>query len=180
MIISVDEFRQYFKTDDTDAVIEAKLAAMETMIRQYTNNNFQRREFRCESAIEDGVILTPSPYFRVGDTIQISGSGINDGLYILGEGDTLTPTPYDSEYNLLTKVVYPADVKMGVVDMMVWKYRNAVQNSGDTDKRAIQSETISRHSVTYANDSTESDIDESVGVPRKYMAFLNQYMKARF
>ena len=180
MIISVDEFRQYFKTDDTDAVIEAKLAAMEAMIRQYTNNNFQRREFRCESAIEDGVILTPSPYFRVGDTIQISGSGINDGLYILGEGDTLTPTPYDSEYNLLTKVVYPADVKMGVVDMMVWKYRNAVQNSGDTDKRTIQSETISRHSVTYANDSTESDIDESVGVPRKYMAFLNQYMKARF
>ena len=153
---------------------------METMIRQYTNNNFQRREFRCESAIEDGVILTPSPYFRVGDTIQISGSGINDGLYLLGEGNTLTPTPYDSEYNLLTKVVYPADVKMGVVDMMVWKYRNAVQNSGDTNKRAIQSETISRHSVTYANDSTESDIDESVGVPRKYMAFLNQYMKARF
>jgi len=180
MIISVEEFRRYVTTEESDTVLEAKLSAMETMIRKYTNNNFQRREFRCESAIVDGVILTPSPYFAEGDTIQISGSDVNDGLYVLGSGNELTPIPYDSQYNLLTKVVYPADVKMGVVEMMVWKFRNEGQNSGDTDKKAIQSETISRHSVTYANDSTESDIDVNVGVPKKYMAFLNQYMKARF
>ena len=69
---------------------------------------------------------------------------------------------------------------MGVVDIMKWKLKNEAANSGDTSKKDIQSETISRHSVTYATDSTESDIDERFGVPRKYMAFLKSYIKPRF
>ena len=51
---------------------------------------------------------------------------------------------------------------------------------GDVSKKDIQSETLSRHSVTYATDSTEADLDEEFGVPKKHTAFLKRYKKARF
>lgn len=75
---------------------------------------------------------------------------------------------------------FPPDVQMGAISMLVWQLRNSAQNSGDTTMQPVASETISRHSVTYASDSTESDIDELVGVPRKLSAFLKPYMRARF
>lgn len=75
---------------------------------------------------------------------------------------------------------WPDDIKMGVVDLLKWKLRNDAANSGDTSKRTVQSETLSRHSVTYATDATEADIDERLGYPRKYTAFLRPYIRARF
>lgn len=77
-------------------------------------------------------------------------------------------------------IEYPADIKMGCVDILRWKLRNEAANSGDTTQKAVQSETISRHSVTYAADASETDIDERFGVPKKHTAFLRPYMKARF
>lgn len=65
---------------------------------------------------------------------------------------------------------YPPDVKMGVVNMLQWD----IENRG---KVGIQSETISRHSVTYFN----MDGDNSVmGYPKSLLGFLKPYMKARF
>jgi hypothetical protein len=75
---------------------------------------------------------------------------------------------------------YPLDVQMGAINMLKWQLRNDAQNSGDTSKQPVQSETLSRHSVTYAADSTESDIDALTGVPRKLSAFLKPYVRARF
>lgn len=75
---------------------------------------------------------------------------------------------------------YPPDVQMGAINMLKWKLRNDAQNGGSTGDKPVQSETISRHTVTYATDSTESDIDALVGVPRKLSAFLKPYMRARF
>lgn len=75
---------------------------------------------------------------------------------------------------------YPIDVQMGAINVLKWQLRNDAQNSGDTSKQAVSSETISRHSVTYAADSTESDIDTLTGIPRKLSAFLKPYTKARF
>ncbi len=75
---------------------------------------------------------------------------------------------------------YPMDVKMGCVDILRWKLRNEAANSGDTSQKDVQSETISRHSVTYAADASEGDIDKRLGVPKKHAAFLRQYMCARF
>lgn len=75
---------------------------------------------------------------------------------------------------------WPDDIKMGVVDLLRWKLRNEAANSGDTAKKDVQSETISRHSVTYATDTTEADIDARFGFPRKYAAFLRPYIRARF
>lgn len=75
---------------------------------------------------------------------------------------------------------YPMDVKMGVVNILKWQLRNEAANNGDDSQKAVQSETISRHSVTYVTDTTESDIDMRFGVPKKYTAFLKPYMRARF
>ena len=46
MIMSVEEFKKFAPTNITDAVIEAKLQALELLIRRYTNNNFQKRSYR--------------------------------------------------------------------------------------------------------------------------------------
>lgn len=75
---------------------------------------------------------------------------------------------------------YPPDVKLGAINILKWQIQNEERNSGDASKQAVQSETISRHSVTYAADSTESDIDATIGVPRKLCAFLKLYERARF
>lgn len=75
---------------------------------------------------------------------------------------------------------YPPDVKFGAINILKWQIQNEERNSGDASKQAVQSETISRHSVTYAADSTESDIDATTGVPRKLCAFLKLYERARF
>ena len=46
MIMTVDELRQFVKTDEEDQTLEAKLQALELLVRAYTNNNFQVRAFR--------------------------------------------------------------------------------------------------------------------------------------
>ena len=71
---------------------------------------------------------------------------------------------------LVTKVWYPPDVRIGVVNMLRWDIENRA-------KVGIQSETLSRHSVTYFN----MDGDNSVmGYPKSLLGFLKAHMKARF
>lgn len=52
MIMSVEEFKTFVQSDLTDNVLEAKLQALELLIRRYTNNNFQKNEH-----IEEPLIL---------------------------------------------------------------------------------------------------------------------------
>ena len=83
---------------------------------------------------------------------------------------TVAEELYDESGVVLTKVVYPADVKQGVARMLQWQLDNG-------DKVGVQSETISRHSVTYFN----MDGDNStMGFPKSLLGFLKPYMKARF
>ena len=67
------------------------------------------------------------------------------------------------------EIVYPDDIKLGVVRLIEWDEKMR-------SKAGIQSETISRHSVTYA-DQTSKTIN---GYPAHLMSFLKPYMKARF
>lgn len=177
MILSVEELKKYISTDIQDAVLEAKLQALEILIRKYTNNNFQNRSrrIRCDVSSEVG-LMCASSLFKVGDTVQLSESAYNSGLYIIdsidfdngcmGLNESLTA---ESDV-LVTKVEYPMDVQMGVVNMLSWDLSNR-------DKVGIQSETISRHSVTYFN----MDGDNStIGYPKSLVGFLKPYMKARF
>lgn len=46
MIMSIKEFKEFVQTDMAEPVLEAKLQALELLIRKYTNNNFQQRNIR--------------------------------------------------------------------------------------------------------------------------------------
>ena len=56
MIISAADLKQYIETEESDSVLEVKLQALESLIRKYTNNNFQVRSIRSQSAVLDNKI----------------------------------------------------------------------------------------------------------------------------
>lgn len=174
MIITVDKFKEFADVKEPDEIIEAKLTALESLIRKYTNNNFQVQSIRSQSVILDGKILNPPAFLKSGDTIHITESMLNNGVYevvsIDDNGMSVSKDLLDCRRNLVTKVEYPPDVVMGAVNMLKWDLQNR-------DKTGIQSETISRHSVTYFS----VDGDKTVmGYPKMLLGFLMPYMKARF
>ena len=65
---------------------------------------------------------------------------------------------------------YTMDVKMGVVNLMKWDLEKR-------DKVGIASESISRHSVTYVDQTGANTL---MGYPVSLMGFLKPYKKARF
>lgn len=70
----------------------------------------------------------------------------------------------------LTNGEYPMDVKLGVVNLLKWEL-------GNRDKVGVASETISRHSVTYVDQTGANTL---MGYPVALMGFLRPYKKARF
>lgn len=177
MIMTVSELRQYITTDETDQVLEGRLLALELLIRAYTNNNFQVRAFRGVAvAMSSGhqlMMNTVSP-FKAGDTLQITESELNAGLVNVRTSTNGTISVkedlYDESGVVITKVVYPMDVKMGVVNLMKWELDNR-------EKVGVASESISRHSVTYFNMDGDNSL---MGYPKSLLGFLKPYMKARF
>ena len=75
---------------------------------------------------------------------------------------------------------YPASIKTAVFCIMGWEFKKEAVKTADGTSKPVQSETISRHSVTYATDATESDIDCRTGLPKKYTAVFDLYKRARF
>lgn len=183
MLLSVDLLRKHVATDKDDEVLEELLLALELDIRKHTNNNFQNTNIRFVSNSDE--IKTPlAKYLKIGDTLQVSKSPINNGLYTIesinGEILTLNEPIYEEPLETFTKVEYPFNVQMGAIEILRWKLKNEDQNYNPEAEKQVQSETISRHSITYAKDNSEEDIDKDFGVPRKYTTFLKKYMKARF
>ena len=178
MILTVSELKQYITTDETDQVLEAKLQALELLIRAYTNNNFQIRAFRAVAvAVAQGnKLLFNSPVpFKVGDTLQITESDfMQDELVTVSAVDdssiTVSGELSDESGVVVTKVKYPMDVKMGIVNLMKWELDNR-------EKVGVASESISRHSVTYVDQTGDNTI---MGYPVALMGFLKPYRKARF
>lgn len=174
MIMSVEQLRKYIATDKDDEILEIMLKAVEQAIRSYTNNNFTVRSFaRTADIVAQTLILKePAPYVA-GDTVYVDGD-VNRGIFTVSvaNGDTVTvkERSQDETDAYVAKVEYPEDVKLGVVSMMRWELENR-------EKVGIQSESISRHSVTYADQTAENT---AVGYPEALMGFLKPYMRARF
>ena len=173
MIISVDELKnnpKFAKYDET--VLEMELKAIEKAIRRHTGNNFQDQSVRIVCSSAGGVLQGASPYLKVGDTVEVSRSH-NKGLYVITAIDgaiTLDKPLYDEPYNMVTRVRYDEDIIAGALRMLDWK----LTQSG---KVGVQSESISRHSVTYFN----MDGDNSVmGYPKSLLGFLKPYKCVRF
>ncbi|MCF0107284.1 MAG: hypothetical protein HUJ53_11025 [Holdemanella sp.] len=76
MIMTVEELKQFITTSESDMVLEAKLQALELLIRKYTNNNFQKRNFREKASVMTTKLYLTTDLFKVGDTVQISESKI--------------------------------------------------------------------------------------------------------
>lgn len=176
MIISVECARENIDVKGwSDAKIERKLKAIEKAIRAYTNNNFQNRAYRRTADIVGGLFvceaLTP---FIIGDTVQISDSEYNSGLFTITAATDSTfmiaETATDETGVLVTKVEYPEDVEECALNLLEWEINNR-------SKVGVQSETLSRHSVTYfAMDANNT----SMGYPVSLLGALKPYRKVRF
>ena len=178
MILTVSELKQYITTEETDQVLEAKLQALELLIRAYTNNNFQIRAFRAVAvavAAENKLLFNSPVPFKVGDTLQLTESDFMPGELVtvvtVADGYvTVKEELTDESGVVVTKVKYPQDVKMGIVNLMKWELDNR-------EKVGVASESISRHSVTYVDQTGENTV---MGYPVALMGFLKPYRKARF
>lgn len=172
MIITVADLKKQIDCGTAaDDLITTKLEAIEAIIRAYTNNNFQQRGIRFAGRSSGMRIYGKPQYMDIGDTVQISASKVNDGLYQITEVGTdyiqLDRFVQTIEYNLVTKIKYPADVIQCAVDLYRWK-----QTMGD--KVGVKSETISRHSVTYEDSATLF-----MGYPVGILNGLKLHKKAR-
>ena len=175
MIISVEKAKELVNFNGwEDEKIRMKLLAVEQTIRAYTNNNFQDRGCRVQADIAAGVFMSESlTPFSVGDTVQISESRYNSGLFTVSEtGDTtftVSDETRDEDDVLVTKVVYPDDVVACCVNLLEWEVNNRA-------KVGVQSETLSRHSVTYFNMDGANQV---MGYPASLLGCLKAYRKAR-
>ena len=174
MILTIEELKSYSefanKTNDELSMMEN---GIEELIRKYTNNNFQNRNIRFVCSAKNGILTDSITYLKVGDTVQISNSKFNNGLYVIESIDTtitLNKALYDEDKLTVTKVEYPSSVKLGVLNILKWEISHRA-------KVGIQSESLSRHSVTYFNQDGNNQV---IGYPTSLLGFLNPYMKARF
>ena len=174
MIISINDIVNVYglMRNESEDYIEAKLDGIESLIRLYTNNNFQNRKVRLNCPSKDNYLVTYTPYLKVGDTVQITSSNYNDGLYVIEEiSDNqikLNKEIYDVEVQTVTKIEYPPAVISTVVNILKWE-----ENYGS--KMGIQSETIGRHSVSYFAQSEQNSLG---GYPLHLFNPLNQFKMA--
>ena len=171
MIITVEELRSVSELSNIpDEQLTVMCEGIEDFIRQYTNNNFIVKNVTFNTPSLNGKLDTVSPIFKVGDTVLISNSKYNNGVYVINDLDgTLDKELFDDDNNKVTLVKYPQAIKSGVIKLL--KY-----NAKMDDKVGISSESLSRHSVSYAQPSSDS----VGGYPSSLMSFLKPYMKARF
>ena len=176
MIITISKLRVQTDCGElTDEFIQSRLDAIEQVIRKYTNNNFQNRNVRFISSSSGDKLMGTSSFVRKGDTIQISQSMVNDGLYVVKEitEDSLTIDRklFDCPSNMVTKIEYPQDVIQCAIDLFEWK-----KNFGAKIGIKSESETLSRHSesVTYEDSATLF-----MGYPVGILKGLSLHKKAR-
>lgn len=113
--------------------------------------------------------LTDIYGLSIGDTVQITESMFNDGLYtvkgIEENAIVLDKELIDECYVLITKVEYPDDVIECCINLCEWE----VKNRG---KVGIKAETLSRHSVTYFDQDASNQMN---GYPVSLLGCLKPY-----
>lgn len=162
-------------------VTQSYLDGLEVAIRQLTNNKFLNKaiSYRGLTVSDESIVglKKAGVYLRVGDTVQLSYTGVNDGLYVVEElfnsNVTLdTDKLFNGVYvqGTITKVEYPADIVEGVKKLIQYD----VEMAG---KMGVKSETVSRMSVSYFDMNSSENVN---GYPSAYMDFLKKYRKLRW
>lgn len=173
MIIKLEDAQKF-----NDKVTQNDLDGLEMLIREITGNHFQVRTIRYHDLeFKDNKIITQETRLigiKAGDTIQVSDSIINNGLYVVEsvEGPTIT---LESEFYqvyepdaFITLVKYPADIKAGVIKLLQYDQEM-------TGKTGVKSRTVSRLSESYF------DTSESIGgYPMHLMAFIDNHKSLRW
>ena len=171
MIITIDELKKVSELSKlTDEQLSTMSEGIEDFIRRYTNNPFTVRNVTFNTPSINGKLATVSPLFKAGDTVLITNSNYNNGVYVLTDADgTLDKELFDDSSNKITLVRYPVAVKSGVIKLLQYSVKM-------DSKVGISSESLSRHSVSYAQPTSDS----IGGYPAHLMTFLQPFMKARF
>lgn len=184
MIIRIDELTLRLPGDvsiENTSRLEAKLKALEAMVRGNTHNRFQDKRVRSHTTLE--VISTDKTIngadflllgFRPGQTVEISDSILNEGLYTVAEVTRTylkvnEPVIDEKDFIMVTRIVYPLDVVEGVVKLIEYELRM-------TGKLGIKSEAYSRVSTTYF----DMDSNSEEGYPASLLKFLDKYRKLRW
>ncbi|RXM53946.1 hypothetical protein DP134_13960 [Clostridium tetani] len=183
MIISLEEAKKILKIkdDSQDFELQMKLESLETMIRNKTNNKFLDTRVRANKHLlfNTGNTITGANFkalgFREGNTIDIDDSIQNNGVYTVEEvTETYIKVKEDiqeEECNcLITKVLYPSDIKLGVIKLLQYDDKMA-------DKIGIKQETIARVSTTYFDMGSNESVE---GYPAALLKFLDKYKKLRW
>ena len=164
-----------------DSITQDNLDALETSVRELTNNNFQNVHIRFKGiefmannliAVKDTIVG-----LKVGDTIEVNYSHYNDGLFVIeeiaGKQIKVQGTPFfvaNTGGSMLTLVQYPADVTRGIKKLIAYDKKMA-------SKVGIKSESISRMSITYYDVNASENVD---GYPASLVSFLTKYEKMRW
>ena len=176
MILSLIEARAI------DAAINQEdLDALETSVRELTNNNFQNVHIRfkgIEFMANNLIVVNDSIVgLKVGDTIEVNYSHYNDGLFVIeeiaGKQIKVQGTPFfvaNTGGSMLTLVQYPADIARGIKKLIAYDKKMA-------SKIGIKSESISRMSTTYYDVNASETVD---GYPAALVSFLQKYEKMRW
>ena len=163
------------------AISQEDLDALETSVRELTNNKFQNVHIRFKGIefVGNNLITVNDPIvgLKVGDTIEVNYSHYNDGLYVIesidGKQITVQGTPFfvaNTGGSMLTLVQYPADIARGIKKLIAYDKKMA-------SKIGIKSESISRMSTTYYDVNASEAVD---GYPAALVSFLQKYEKMRW
>lgn len=170
----------------SDASIEDVLA-IETAIREITNNRFYR-EVNGQPAVrfnnvvvESGsIVLSGSSTLlglRIGDRIELGGSHYNDELLTVKGLDTdkgiikveeeKDLLDEDTSRMFITLVDYPADVKQGAKEIL--NYKEKMKGT-----IGLKSVSMARVKQTYYDVNAQDTVD---GVPKSVFSFLDKYQR---
>lgn len=178
MLLNPSQYEEY-GLDPSDKALARKLRSVESRIRAHTNNPFQVRAIRVEAASSEGLLLGFHQHMKVGDTVQVSASDVNDGLYAIVEVDHEKHTAkldrelLDSDFNRVTLVRYPEDVIDGAVGIIEYEASRPAKKAG------VSSESLSRHSVSY-DTSGNAQSGLFAGYPLRVIGFMKPYMRPWF
>lgn len=118
MIMTIEEFRLLNDTDDSDGIIKMKLEALELMIRKYTNNNFQMRNFRTTANIKDGRFSFNGPQFLRSVTLYRYLIHLLMMLYILLQKQ-MSMTLWLTSLSIMRLVYYA--LKLNILPTLKWE-----------------------------------------------------------
>lgn len=175
MIMTLDE-AQLANPDIT----QAQLDAFEVMVRNYTHNHFQVKGARFYGLefTTTGIVNQAPSWLAVNDTIEISETLFNNGVYTvsaitdteitLNGSNELRPETADKAYASLVR--YPADIAQGILKLIKYDYKMG-------DKIGVKMESISRMRTDYYDISTGENAE---GYPKALIAFLTKYEKIQW